>query len=104
MKRLSSRSSPANSAEKPPSARPAARTSSALAVAVHRALHLRCAGEDGGDRVRDGAAGVVLRMDAQRRAVVGQDLADDFSDPGRRTPAVGDRTRSGEGKGGSVVV
>ena len=40
----------------------------ALAVAVHRALHEARAGLDGGERVRDGALGVVVRVDAERDA------------------------------------
>ena len=44
------------------------RVAAALAVAVHRALHVRRAGRDRGERVRDAAAGVVVAVDPDPHA------------------------------------
>ncbi len=60
-----------------------------LAVAVGGALDVRGARVDGGQGVGDGAAGVVLGVDAEAGAGVGQDGGDDGLDLGRQHPAVG---------------
>ena len=61
-----------------------------LAEAVQRALHLPRAGADGGERVGDGVAGVVVGMDAEIFARNGpRDLADDPLDLIRKRAAVG---------------
>jgi hypothetical protein len=58
----------------------------ALAVAVQRALHVRGAGLDRGDRVRDRAAGVVVAVDAQPRTRGAAHGADDVGDPAGSMP------------------
>lgn len=61
----------------------------ALAVAVRGALDVRGARVDGGQGVGDGAAGVVLGVDAQAGAGVGEDGRDDRGHLGRQHAAVG---------------
>ena len=61
----------------------------ALAVAVHGALHVRAAGLDGDERVRDRAAGVVVRVDAERHVERERHLAHDAQHLVRQRAAVG---------------
>lgn len=60
-----------------------------LAVAVGRALDVGGAGVHGGQGVGDGAAGVVLGVDAEPGAGVGDDRGDDGLDLGGEHAAVG---------------
>ncbi len=61
----------------------------ALAVAVRRALYVRRTRVDGGERVRHRAARVVLGVDAEAGAGVGEDGGDDRLDLGGEHAAVG---------------
>ncbi len=74
----------------------------ALPVAVHCALHVHHAGFDGGEGVGDGAAGVVVAVDAEVDADLGC-CGDDVAHPGRQHAAVGvaqdDDLRAGLGGG-----
>ncbi len=56
------------------------RVAGALAVAVDAALHVGGARRDGGHRVRDRAAGVVVRVHAERGVGAGGDVGDDARD------------------------
>ena len=74
----------------------------ALAVAVDGALHVRAARLDRDERVRDRAAGVVVRVDAERHVERERHLAHDAQHLVRQRAAVGvaEHDRVGAGLGG----
>ena len=71
----------------------------ALAVAVDAALDVRRARGDGGQRVGDRAAAVVVRVDADAGAGRGDDVVHDLGDPVGQHAAVGVAERDDLGAG-----
>ncbi|GAA4311490.1 hypothetical protein GCM10023162_17070 [Klenkia terrae] len=71
-----------------------------LAVPVRRPLDLGGAGLDGGQAVGDGAAGVVLAVDAQLALDPGPDVGDHPADAAGQHPAVGVAQDADLGAGG----
>ena len=71
----------------------------ALAVPVERALHVRGARVDGGQGVRDRAAGVVVAVDADAHAGRLDHVVDHVGDPAGQHPAVGVAQRGHLGAG-----
>ena len=64
------------------------RIAATLAVSVDDALHVRDAGLDRGERIRDCAAGVVVRVDAKASATAFQHRVDDVGELRGQHPAV----------------
>jgi len=64
------------------------RVAGALAVAVHRALHVHAAGLDGDERIGYRAARVVVRVDAERHVEYERHLAHDLQHLVRHRSAV----------------
>ena len=70
-----------------------------LAVAVERALDVRRAGVDRGQRVGDAEPDVVVRVDAEPRLQVRAGVSRQLGDLGRQRPAVGVAERDDVGAG-----